>query len=106
MTAETSFGIGDAQITYSRVTGLLIISTDGVAGMLQVSAGGSIGLPNVGNLFSVTGTVSIMFNTTLKEKTFVIPDAFLPLLNPGDPTSITIFAAAPGLDGKRNPLLP
>ena len=106
-TAELSFGVGDSQLTFGQATGLIIAEGDsGVAGMLTVSAGGGIGLPNVGNLFSASGTVSVMFNTTLTDKTFRIPDSFLPLLRPTDPRTITIYAAAPGLDGQRNPSAP
>ena len=47
-----------------------------------------------------------MFNTTLQNQTFQVPQAFLPLLGPNDPTSITIYAAAPGLDGTPNPNAP
>ena len=36
----------------------------------------------------------------------MIPDSFLPLLQPGDPTALTIFKSAPGLDGGRNPRAP
>src|SRR5262249_40201629 len=35
-----------------------------------------------------------------------IPDSFRPLLKPGDPTQITVLAAAPGLDGKPRPNAP
>ena len=73
----------------------------GVAGKFTVSAERGIGLPNVGTLFSASGSVSIMFNTTLRDQTFKIPDAFLPLLHPGEPTEITIYGSAPGLDGQR-----
>ena len=37
------------------------------------------------SLFSASGSVTVMFNTTLQEQSFVIPDSFLPLLEPGDP---------------------
>ena len=43
-----------------------------------------------------------MFNTTRQDQTFQIPQDFLPLLNPGDPTTLTIFKSAPGLDGQRS----
>jgi Ca2+-binding RTX toxin-like protein len=105
-TASLSFGVGSAQINYGSATGLLLIGTDGIAGQLTISSGGSVGLPDVGNLFSATGTVTVMFNTTLHDKTFTIPASFLPLLNPGDPTSITIYGAAPTLSGQRNPNAP
>jgi len=112
-TAELSFGLGDAQITYGQATGLIVVVTGlepgripGVAGMLNVGSSADIGLPNVGNLFSISGSVSVMFNTTMQDQSFDIPDAFLPLLDPGDPTTIEIFGAAPGLDGLRNPNAP
>ena len=112
-TASLSFGIGDAQLTYGEATGLIVVSTGleagrnpGVAGFLTVGASAGIGLPGIGSLFQIKGSVSVMFNTTLQEQTFKIPDAFLPLLKPGEPTTITIHAAAPGLDGKKRPNAP
>ncbi len=112
-TAELSFGLGDAQLTYGAATGLIVVSTGleagrnpGVAGYLTVGASAGLGLPGVGSLFQVKGSVSVMFNTTLQDQTFKIPDSFLPLLKPGEPTTITIFAAAPGLDGKKRPNAP
>ena len=109
-TAELSFGVGPAQIVYGSTTGLLEIitgigtgATPGVAGFFQVSKSAGVGLPNVGTLFQATGTVSVMFNTTFQDQSFKIPDAFLPLLNPGDPTTIPIFAAPPKLDGSKDP---
>jgi hypothetical protein len=111
--AELSFGVGDAQITYGKTTGLIVVATGlepgrnfGVAGFLTVSASAGIGLPDVGDLFRASGSVTVMFNTTLQDQVFVIPDAFLPLINEGDPTTIEIFASAPGLDGMRNPNAP
>ena len=83
-----------------------MITGDGIAGSLKVSAGGGIGLPSVGNLFSATGTVTVMFNSMREDVTFQIPDAFLPLLDDGDPTTIVIYGSAPGLDGQRNPDAP
>jgi len=111
-TAELSFGVGDAQLTYGQATGLIIVRTGtdganpGVAGMLTVGSSAGIGLPNLGNLFSVSGSVTVMFNTTRQDQVFQIPDDFLPLLHPGDPTTITIYASSPGLDGQRNPAAP
>ncbi len=52
----------------------------GIAGFLTVGAGADLGIPGVGSLFSISGTVSVMFNTTLQDQVFQIPDAFLPLL--------------------------
>ena len=54
--------------------------------MLKVASSASIGIPNVGSLFTISGSVSVMFNTTRQDQEFKIPDAFLPLLHPGDPT--------------------
>ncbi|HEX4527586.1 MAG TPA: hypothetical protein VH108_12695 [Gaiellaceae bacterium] len=111
-TAELSFGVGDAQLTYGQATGLIIVrtgtdgATPGVAGMLTVGSSAGLGIPGIGSLFSISGTVSVMFNTTKQDQVFQIPDDFLPLLHPGDPTSITIFKSAPGLDGLRNPNSP
>ena len=112
-TASLSYGVGPAQLTYGQATGLIIIQTGltpgtnpGVAGYLTVGAGANLGLPGVGSLFSISGTVSVMFNTTLQDQAFKIPDAFLPLLKPGDPTTITIYGSAPGLGGGRNPNAP
>ena len=56
-TAEISFGIGDAQLTYASATGLLIVRTGndgrraGIAGYLKVSQSAGLGLPEVGSLF-------------------------------------------------------
>ena len=47
-----------------------------------------------------------MFNTTRQDQLFHIPQAFLPLLKPGEPSVIEIFASAPALDGTRNPRAP
>jgi hypothetical protein len=54
-TAELSFGIGDAQVTFGAATGLIIIVTGftpgqnaGVAGFLKVSASAGLGLPGLG----------------------------------------------------------
>jgi len=45
----------------------------GVAGMLTVGSSAGIGLPNIGNIFSVSGSVSVMFNTTRQDQVFQIP---------------------------------
>ncbi|HXG48652.1 MAG TPA: calcium-binding protein, partial [Methylomirabilota bacterium] len=110
-TASLSYGIGAAQITYGEATGLLVVVTQptrpgeipGVAGSFKVSSSAGIGIPNVGDLFSIEGSVTVSFNTTLADQTFTIPEAFLPLLKPGDPTSINVFGSEPGLDGRKVP---
>ena len=106
-------------VVYGEATGLLVVATGfnedgsfngniltGVAGLIQVNSSAGIGIPGVGDIFSVSGSVSVMFNTTLQDQVFNIPDAFLPLLQDGDPTSIVIYGSAPGLDGMRNPNAP
>ena len=111
-TASLSFGIGESQLTYGEATGLFVIVTGadgrnpGVAGMLTVGSSVGLGLPSVGSLFSASGSVTIMFNTTRQDQVFTIPPAFLPLLDPGDPTTIEIWGSAPRLDGTRNPSAP
>ena len=116
VTAELSFGAGDAQVTYAKVTGFLVIVTGldgygnvrpgvtpGVAGVFTMGAGADIGLPNIGEIFSASGSITIMFNTTMQDQNFNIPDSFLPLLKPGDPTVINVFRSAPKLDGTKDP---
>ena len=107
-TAELSFGVGDAQLSYGHSTGLIIVKTGldgsfpGVAGMLSDRRVGRTSASRASaSLFRSPGPSRVMFNTTLQDQTFKIPDAFLPLLHPGDPTSITIYGSAPGLDGQR-----
>ena len=113
-TAELSFGVGSAQLTYGEASGLIIVKTGlpdadgnptgipGIAGMISVSSSAGIGIPGVGGLFEVSGSVNVMFNTTLEDQTFDIPESFYPLLDPGDPTTLEIFASRPGLDGQRD----
>ncbi len=60
-----------------------MINDRGVAGSMTVSQGGGIGLPGLGTLFSATGSTTLMFNTTLRDVTFTIPDEFLDKLRPG-----------------------
>ena len=45
VTGELSFGSGDARLTYGKVTGLLLLGTDGIAGTFTVAAGGGLGHP-------------------------------------------------------------
>jgi Ca2+-binding RTX toxin-like protein len=107
-TAELSFGIGSARVTYAEARGLLVVvfqpteGVIGVAGTFSIGASAGLGLPNIGNVFEVSGSVSVMFNTTLAKQTFEMPDSFLPLLRDGEPRSLTIFAATPNLDGTEN----
>ncbi len=106
--AVATAAIGGVQL--GQATGLIIISTGvgsngipGIAGLLTIGGTASLGLPDVGSLISITGTATVMFNTTLTDQTFPIPAEFLALQAPGDPTSITVYGAPPGLSGQPNP---
>ena len=112
-TASLSFGVGSAQLTYGSVTALFVLQGPdgsglhaGVAGQITVGAGGGIGLPGNITGFQASGNVTVMFNTTLQDITFTLPDSFAPLVASGLPASLTIYGAAPGLDGGRNPSAP
>ncbi|HEY3484830.1 MAG TPA: calcium-binding protein, partial [Ilumatobacteraceae bacterium] len=108
-TAELSFGIGDAQLTYASATGLFILKTGedgsnpGVAGYLKVAQSAGLGLPAVGSLFSASGSIVVMFNTTFEDQSFVVPESFAPLVEAGLPARFDIFKSAPGLDGQFDP---
>ena len=110
VTGSMSFGSGSARLEYGSVTGVFMIRTDGplpgMAGSLRVSAGVGIGLPDVGSLFSATGSVNVVFNTTLADQSFTVPAAFLPLLLPGQSSTFVIPKSAPGIDGRANPTAP
>ena len=116
-----SYGVGSAQLEYN-VTGLLVIQTGfgddtktpGIAGAFRASSEKGIGLPNVGSLFKASGTVTVMFNTTMQDVVFEIPDSFLAVLDgdelPGftkaesdQPATFTIFSGAPSMKGERDP---
>ncbi|MEN0071029.1 MAG: hypothetical protein AAGC63_08475, partial [Propionicimonas sp.] len=103
LTGELSFGAGSARLTYGAATGVLFIRTGGgfgvgVAGMFTISQSASIGLPSSPD-FLISGKVSVMFNTTGHRQEFQVPASFLPLLHEGDPTTLVVYAAAPGLNG-------
>ena len=53
-------------------------------------------------VFRLTGEVVLMLNTTFREQVFEIPDAFLPLLPEGAPTTVEIYDNAPDLTGDRS----
>ena len=114
-TASLSFGVGSAQLTFGSVTALFVMQGPdgsgglghaGVAGQITVGAGGGIGLPGPITGFQASGNVTVMFNTTLQDITFILPDSFAPLVASGLPASITIYGAPPGLDGARDPSAP
>ena len=109
-TAELSFGVGAAQLTFGSATALVILreyapGQFGVAGSIKIGAGGGLGLPEL-PAFSASGSVQVIFNTMRRDVTFTLPDSFRPLLINGDPGEITIFGSAPGFDGLRNPNAP
>ena len=91
---------------YGQATGLIIIRTGvegenaGVAGLLTVGKSEGLDIPGIGSLFTISGSVTIAFNTTSQDQTFTIPQMFVPLLPVGAPTTITVFGAQPGLDGQ------
>ncbi|MDF2435266.1 MAG: mucin9, partial [Mucilaginibacter sp.] len=108
LTKETIYVTGSTM--YGQATGLIIVRTGldstpqnpvtpGVAGLLTVGKSDALAIPGVGNLFSVSGSVSIMFNTTMQDQSFVVPQMFLPLLPAGAPTTITVYGATPGPSG-------
>ena len=72
----------------------------GIAASFTVGASAGLGIPGVGSIFSVSGSVNITLNTTLKDQTFEIPVSFHRLLEPGEPTTLNIFKARPSLDGQ------
>ena len=103
--AVATLSVGGVQL--GQATGLIIISSGkgvpgipGIAGLLTVGGSASLGLPDVGSLFSITGTATVMFNTTLADQTFQIPAEFLALQPAGDPTTVTVYGAAPALTGQ------
>ncbi len=105
--AVATLSVGGVQL--GQATGLILISSGkgvpgipGIAGLLTVGGSASLGLPDVGNLFSITGTATVMFNTTLADQTFQIPAEFLALQPAGDPTTVTVYGAAPTLTGQPN----
>ncbi len=74
-TASLSFGAGSSKLVYGQASGLLIIVTGvgagqspGVAGRFAIGSSADIGLPNIGNLFSASGKVTVVFNTTFQDR--------------------------------------
>ena len=57
------------------------------------------GLGAITGLFQFTGRVQVMFNTTLEEQVFEVPEAFRNVLPDDYPTEIKIFESAPSIDG-------
>ena len=107
-------------IAQGRAIGLLIVDASGtptvddphaipgVAGMLDVELTLQVpGSDQVHNLtggdgkplFTFTGSVKVMINTTFKEQTFDVPEEFLSVLPADFPTRLTIFRSHPNLTG-------
>ena len=57
------------------------------------------GISNIEDVFSFTGEVQVVFNTTLEQQTFAVPESFLAVLPADYPTEIRIFESAPNLEG-------
>ncbi|MCK4537152.1 MAG: hypothetical protein KAT93_09065, partial [Desulfuromonadales bacterium] len=53
-------------------------------------------------IFELRGKVTLTLNTTLREQVFEIPDSFLALMPDDAATVVTIFDAAPAIDGSRS----
>ncbi len=100
-----------ALVSSVDVTALFAIETDptgagaipGVAGYLKISV--SLGTGNLGSgvnglspNVNFTGSFQLLFNTTLADFSYAIPNQFLPLLDPTDPTTIVVPAGPPQAD--------
>ena len=100
-----------------KAVGLLIIDGDtsspglpGIALMLNVEltlgaspdgAGGSDQASALDGIFELRGSVVVTLNTTLREQVFEIPQSFLDLLPDDAPTTVTVYASAPEIDGSK-----
>ncbi|MBK8118783.1 MAG: hypothetical protein IPK39_05835 [Sulfuritalea sp.] len=68
-------------------------SPDGASGSDQASA--------LDGIFELRGSVVVTMNTTLREQVFQIPRSFLDLLPDDAPSTVTVFAAAPEINGTK-----
>ena len=116
--ASTSLGLS------GRAIGLFIIQTEGrrddqgqkidsnsipgIAGSLslELNAGiqppegsGTGGVSSLGSVFKFSGKVQVVFNTTLEQQVFAVPESFLAVLPAGFPTQIVLFESVPNLAG-------
>ena len=104
-----------------RETGLLMISYDtrpsstpgyvgiGLSAMFSLQIGVGIppsgpsddrgGLGDITGIFTFQGSVKVTLNTTLLDETFTVPQEFLAVLPNDFPSTITISAGAPEIDG-------
>ena len=101
-TGSVSIGSGAAQLSYGQTTGLLLIDGDGVAGTFSVAAGGGSACRRGQHLHRHRQRLGDVQHD-LEDQGLPDPQLVLPLLRPGDPTTITIFKSAPGIDGQPNP---
>ena len=101
-----------------RMTGLLILSYSatnggipGIAGLFDVDIGvgtppsgnsGSSDLGDISGIFSFQGKVRVTLNTTLADQVFQVPPEFLAVVPSGFPSTLTIPASAPEIDGSRS----
>jgi hypothetical protein len=97
-----------------RAVGLIILDADaaspglpGLAMMLNLeltlgaSAEGSDQASALDGIFELRGSVVVTMNTTLREQVFQIPRSFLDLLPDDAPTTVTVYAAAPEINGSK-----
>ena len=116
--ASTSLGLS------GRAIGLFIIQTDGrrndqnqkldansipgIAGSFSLELDAGIQPPEgsntndvetLGNDFKFSGKVQVVFNTTLEQQVFDVPESFLAVLPAGFPTQIVLFESVPNLAG-------
>ena len=78
-----------------------------IVGYNIVSGGDPTKLPYAsGGIFELRGSVGVTLNTTLREQVFEIPQSFLDLLPDDAPTTVTVYAAAPEIDGSKREGVP
>jgi hypothetical protein len=99
---------------YGSATGLIIIDGDktapglpGLAMRLEVTVSVGATTPHSSNpsplegVIEFSGSFSLTMNTTKRDQVFSIPQSFLDLLPPDSPTTVTVYAAAPNIDGSQ-----
>jgi len=82
--------------------GFMHISDAGIAGQLVMSVEEGLEIGDIPGV-SFSGSAMFMFNSTLNEFEFEIPEAFVPYLDPDDPTVIILPASAPDVNGEPVP---
>ncbi|MFM8573273.1 MAG: hypothetical protein ACKOAU_16875, partial [Pirellula sp.] len=113
------FVLAEAEIPaigmYGSVKGLAILdlkkSADGNRGValyfeLTLSVGGNSPNSDVESplkgVIEFEGSVVIKMNTTKRDQVFSIPNSFLKYLPPNYPTTLTVYAGAPSIDGTQS----